>query len=148
MNNEILFIKSIFLFLSFWGLAILLLWFRPRVEIFWKIMATFILLFYLWFFWDEVYKGFISFKAEWYLAVIEFFRESLFIIFGTLFIIWPISLIIIFYMANDIAAEKMLKFLCILTLFLWIIFIIYFFFHEGIAKFFYETLKKMIPYAK
>ena len=147
MNNEILMIKSIFLFFSFWGLTVLLLWFRPRIEIFWKLIATVIFAFYVWFFFNELVNGYHTFTSGWYIAVINFFKEILIITFAGLFIIWPVVLILIFYKANDMGAEKLLKFICILTLILWIIFIIYFFFSEGIVKFFYEILKKMIPHA-
>lgn len=54
----------------------------------------------------------------------------------------------IFYQADDIGAERLLKFLCVLTLVLWIIFIMYSFFSSGIDKYFYENFKKMIPGAK
>ena len=147
MNNEILMIKSIFLFFSFWGITLLLLWFRPRIEIFWKLIATVIFVFYVWFFFNELVSGYHSFISGWYIAVINFLKEILIITFAGLFIIWPVVLILIFYKTNDMGAEKLLKFLCILTLILWILFIAYFFFSEGIVKFFYETLKKMIPHA-
>ena len=147
MNNEILMIKSIFLFFSFWGITVLLLWFRPRIEIFWKLIATVIFAFYVWFFFNELVNGYHSFISGWYIAVINFLKEILIITFAGLFIIWPVVLILIFYKANDMGAERLLKFLCVLTLILWILFIAYFFFSEGIVKFFYETLKKMIPHA-
>jgi len=62
-------------------------------------------------------------------------------------IIWPVTLIIIFYKASDIGSEKLLRFLCLLTIILWIAFIIYSFFSPGVENFFYETLKGMIPKA-
>lgn len=147
MVNDIFMIKSIFLFFSVWGLTVLLLWFRPRIELFWKLIATLIFFFYVWFFFNEVTTGFAAFKAGWYLSVIEFLKELLIIFFAGMFIIWPLALIIIFYKANDIGAEKLLRFLCLLTIILWIVFIIYFFFSSGIEKFFYENLKHMIPKA-
>ncbi len=110
MNNEILMVKSIFLFFSFWGITVLLLWFRPRIEIFWKLVASIIFAFYIWFFFNELKSGFITFKTGWYIAFIYFFKEILIIIFAGLFLIWPISLIVIFYKANDMGAERVLKF--------------------------------------
>ena len=148
MKSDILVIKSIFLFFSLWGISMLLLWFRPRVEIFWKIVATLILAFYVWFFFPELKAGFFSFKGSWYVSILDFLREVLTIIFTGLFIIWPAALIRIFYKADDVGAEKLLKFLCLLTLVLWVMFIIYFFFSTGIDKFFYENLRKMVPHAK
>lgn len=145
MESGILMIKSVFIFFIFWGLAMLLLWFRPKIEIFWKIIATLIYAFHVWFFFNELKSGLIAFQNDWYVSILDFIKDFILIIFASIFIIWPVSILIIFYKANDIGAEKLLKFLCILTLLLWIIFIIFFFFNEGIYTFFYEYLKKMVP---
>jgi len=164
MGNDVLMIKSVFLFFSVWGITVLLLWFRPRIELFWKLIATLIFIFYVWFFFAEVSTSFAAFKTGWYISIVEFLKELLIIFFAGMFIIWPLALMIIFYKANDIGAEKLLRFLCfykandigaekllrflcMLTIVLWIVFIIYFFFSSGIEKFFYENLKKMIPKA-
>jgi len=136
------------MFFSIWGLSILLLWFRPRIEIFWKIVATLIFAFYIWFFFPELMTGYTTFIAGWYVAILDFIKEILTVIFTAMFLIWPIALIQIFYKADDMGAEKFLKFLCLLTLVLWIVFIMYFFFSEGIDKFFYENLKRMVPRAR
>ena len=148
MKSDILVIKSIFLFFSFWGLSILLLWFRPRIEFFWKLVASLIFCFYVWFFFPELKAGFSTFRVSWYVSILDFLKEILTIIFTGLFIIWPAALIRIFYKADDMGAEKLLRFLCLLTLVLWILFIIYFFFSAGIDNFFYENLRKMVPNAK
>ena len=145
MANNVLILKSIFLFCSIWAIAILLLWIRPRIELFWKIVATCIFVFYIWFFFNELALSFNIFKADWYISIIEFFKEILIIIFAGMFIIWPVVLIIIFYKANDIGSEKLLRFICLLTIILWVAFIIYFFFSLKVENFFYETLKEMIP---
>ncbi|MFA5518743.1 MAG: hypothetical protein WDA74_05745, partial [Spirochaetota bacterium] len=97
------------------------------------------------FFFSELKSGLIAFQNDWYVSILDFIKDFILIIFASIFIIWPVSILIIFYKANDIGAEKLLKFLCIFTLLLWIIFIIFFFFNEGIYIFFYEYLKKMVP---
>jgi hypothetical protein len=145
MANNVLILKSIFLFCSIWGIAILLLWFRSKIELFWKLVATLIFLFYIWFFYNDFSQSFSSFKADWYISILEFIKEIITIIFAGLLIIWPTILIIIFYKASDVGSEKLLKFMCLLTIILWVAFIIYSFFNSGIENFFYETLKKMIP---
>jgi len=148
MNSNILIIKSVFMFFSIWGLSLLLLWFRPRIEIFWKIVATLIFMFYIWFFLPELKIAYSAFTTGWYIAILNFIKEILTVIFVGMFLIWPLALIQIFYKADDIGAEKLLKFICLLTLVLWITFIIYFFFSEGIDKFLYENLRQMVPKAK
>ena len=143
--NETIIIKSVFIFLSLWAIALILFWFRPRIEIFWKIIATLILGFYVWFFFDDVMKGFHLFRANWYVSVIHFLKEFLTLVFINMFFIWPLALVLMFYKADDMGAERLLKFLCIATLVLWVIFIIYFYFNTGINKYLMENLKKMMP---
>jgi hypothetical protein len=132
----------------FWGIGILMLWFRARIELIWKIIATVILAFYFWFFWDEISVGYASFSEGWYGFVLNFLRELSALIFINLFFIWPVALIIIFYKADTVGGEKLLKFLCVLTLVLWVVFIVYFFFSKGIDEFLLQNLKKMVPHAK
>ena len=146
--NKVLLIKSIFMFITLWGLSIIFLWFRRRIEIFWKIIATLIFIFYIWFFYEEIYTGYSSLKLGWYTVIIDFIKEMISLTFISLFFFWPLTLIIIFYKADDIGAEKLLKFISILTLIIWILCVIYVFYTKGIDEFLYEHLKKMIPNAK
>jgi hypothetical protein len=143
-----LLIKSVFLFIIFWGIGVALLWFRPRIEIVWKIIATVIFFFYLWFFFDEFSSGYAAFSVGWYGFVLNFLKELVSLVFVNLFFIWPLALIIIFYKADAIGAEKLIRFLCVLTLVLWVVFILYFFFSRGIDDFLIKNMKEMVPGAK
>lgn len=136
---------SIFLFICIWGFTILFLWFRPRIELFWKIIATLIYAFYLWFFYREIQTGYELFTAAYFDVTVRFIKELITLIFMNLFFLWPLALVIIFYKASDMGAERLLKFMCIITLILWIIFVIYVFYQKGIDEFLFENLKKMIP---
>ncbi len=73
--EKALLVKSIFFFIALWGIATAFLWFRPRIEIFWKIVATLIFGFYLWFFWKEVNTGYASFAGNWYPVTIDFLKS-------------------------------------------------------------------------
>ena len=145
--EKALLIKSIFLFISIWGLSIAFLWFRPRIEIFWKIIATLIYVFYIWFFFEEILAGYSSFLSGCYRFTIGFVKELIALVFINLFFLWPLSLVLIFYKADDMGSEKLLKFMCILTLILWIIFVVYVYYNKGIDEFLYKKLKEMIPHA-
>ncbi|HPA73720.1 MAG: hypothetical protein KBA61_18670 [Spirochaetes bacterium] len=147
MENALL-VKSIFMFVSLWGFTVIFLWFRPRIEIFWKIIATLIFLFYVWFFWAELSRGYGNFTAAWLDVTIYFLREVLALVFVNLFLFWPVALIVVFYKASEIGAEKLLKFMCILTIALWIVFIVYVYFNQGIDRFLFEKFKHMVPGAR
>ncbi len=146
--DKALLIKSMFMFISIWGFTILFIWFRPRIEIFWKIIATLIYLFYIWFFYTEILSGYKAFNAAWFDVTMYFLKELMALVFINLFFLWPLALIIIFFKANDMGAEKLLKFMCIITLVLWVIFLIYVYFSKGIDEFLFKKLKDMVPGAK
>ena len=133
------------MFITLWGFTVVFLWFRPRLEFFWKTVATLIFIFYVWFFYDELLLGYRAFYAAWAEVSVYFIRELLTLVFINLFLFWPLALIIIFYKANDIGAEKLLKFMCILTIVLWIIFIIYVYFNQGVNLHLIDKFKKIVP---
>lgn len=146
--NEALTLKSIFFFMIFWGIGVGMLWFRPRVEMVWKIVVTLIFAFYIWFFWDEIAAGYRTFEAGGYVFTIHFLKELLSLVFVNLFFLWPLSLIIVFYKADALGSERLIKFMCFFTLCLWIVFILYFFYSKGIDTFLYENMKKMLNEVK
>ncbi len=143
--NDTLLLKSIFLYTIFWGIGVALVWFRPRLEIFWKIVATLVYAFYLWFFFDELKTGYASASSDWYVYLVRFIKELVTLVYVNLFLFWPVALVLIYFKADAIGAEKLLKFMCILTLVLWVLFIAYFFYSKGIDDFLFDGLKKMIP---
>ncbi len=143
-------IKSIFMFVCLWGIGIMLLWFRRNIEMFWKIVATLILGFYIWFFFEEISRGYAAFMAAegWQKVTINFLKELTAIIYSTLFFLWPLSLIIIFYKSSEAGAQRLLKFMCIVTLTIWIIYVIYAYYDKGLNDFIEKNLKQVIPKLK
>ncbi len=146
--EKALLVKSIFFFIALWGLTTIFLWFRPRIEFFWKIVATLILGFYIWFFWKEISGGYAAFTADWYPMTVDFLKELVALAFVNLFFFWPLALLIVFYKADEMGAERLLKLMCLVTLVLWVIFVSYVYYDKGIDKFLYENLREMIPDAR
>lgn len=144
MNTTML-STSMLMFSVIWGLSVVLLWMRPRIEILWKIAASGIYGFYIWFFYKDLLKGFKQFQKDWYTVTIAFIKEFSGLLFANMFFLWPLALIIIFYKADDVGAERLLKFMCIFTLLVWIVFTLYSFYSKQIDTFLFETLRQMIP---
>ncbi len=144
MNTTML-STSMMMFSVIWGLSVVLLWMRPRIEILWKIAASGIYGFYIWFFYKDLLKGFKQFQKDWYMVTIAFIKEFSGLLFANMFFLWPLALIIIFYKADDVGAERLLKFMCIFTLLVWIVFTLYSFYSKQIDTFLFETLRQMIP---
>ena len=65
-----------------------------------------------------------------------------------MFFLWPLALIIIFYKADDVGAERLLKFMCIFTLIVWLVFTLHTFYSKQIDTFLFHTLREMIPNAQ
>ncbi len=145
MIEKIFILKYLFILTSIWGLCILFLWFRPRIEIFWKIVATLLLAFYIIFFYEKLKIGFEMFQKDCFTALFNFIKEFLVILYILLVLVWPVSLIMIFYKSDDIAAERLLKFMCIFTLLTWTISILYILYNKNVDIFFYDMLKKILP---
>lgn len=89
--------------------------------------------------------GYELFTGAYFDVTMRFLKELITLIFMNLFFLWPLVLIVIFYKSSDLGAEKLLKFMCILTLVLWIVFVVYVFYQKGIDEFLFENLKKMLP---
>lgn len=147
MERSIIF-NSIFMFIFIWGIALFFLWFRPKLEFFWKIMATLVYAFYLWFFWEEVFRGYQAIRNAWYPVVLSFGKELILLVFYCTFIFWPITLIRAFYKSDEIGAEKLVRFMCILTPIVWLAIAIYVFNNKGIDEFFFRRLVESIPFLK
>jgi len=79
------------------------------------------------------------------MVTIAFVKEFSGLLFANMFFLWPLALIIIFYKADDVGAERLLKFMCIFTLLVWIVFTLYSFYSKQIDTFLFETLRQMIP---
>ena len=146
--EKALIIRSISVFIFIWGFAAVFLWFRPKIEIFWKLIASLIFLFYVWFFYDEIVRSMALFRADWFAATVGFFKEFLVLVFVFLFFLWPVILFVVFYTSDDMGAESLLKFLCIGTVLMWIIFTVYVFYDKKIDFFLYEKLRHLLPFTR
>lgn len=146
--EKTLILKSVPIFIFIWGLGTVFLWFRPRIEIFWKIIATLIFLFYVWFFYAEISKGFAMIKADWLAVFIPFGRDLLSLAFISLFLLWPVLLFVIFYKSDDIGAETLLKLLCFITVIIWIAFVAFTLYDKKIDPFLLDKIRPYIPFGK
>jgi hypothetical protein len=146
--EKTLILKSAPIFIFLWGFGIVFLWYRPRIEIFWKIIATVLFAFYVWFFHEEITRGFAAIKADWFVTVLSFLKDLLSLAFVSLFLLWPLFLMVIFYKSDDISAENLLKVICIMTVVVWILFVAYVMYDKKIDPFLFDKVRSYIPFAK
>ena len=143
--SEFFILRTSIIFLGFWSLGIVLLWFRPRIEIFWKIIATLILAFVIYLCIDILQNDLDRFFENGINSLFLFLKEFFALLLLNLFFLWPVALVLIFYKADDIGAERLLKFMSIITLILLIIAFVYVFFSEGADQQILDNIKKIIP---
>ena len=129
-----------------WGIALFFIWFRPKIGFFWKITAALVFAFYLYFFFDDVFKGYSQFRADWYSALMSFLKELLVLLFYMNFIFWPIALTYAFYKVDDFSSEFLLKFMSIFTLLLWAGSAVYVYKSNAVDDFFLNRLIHSIPF--
>ncbi|MFW6364843.1 MAG: hypothetical protein ACOC2H_00050 [Spirochaetota bacterium] len=144
--ESIIILKTVFIFILLWGLAAAFLVFRPRVSFVWKMAAFLLFFFYVWFFREEILSGYRAFVEDWYGTLIVFAKEIVFLVFYLLFVFWPVSLIIIFYKADDIGAENLLKFMVIFTLVVWILIAVFVFHRQGADSLLRTRIPAFLPF--
>ena len=140
--NEVISINSIFMYMCLWFIGLMMILSRPRVEIVWKIISCFIFALFIFLLFDEFKSGYNRFISGWYIYSLQFFKEFIMYLFSSLFFLWPLCLVIVFYKSDAIGSEKILKFMCLLTLVLLIISLIYAYYSKGIDKFLIDNIKK------
>ena len=140
--NEVISINTIFLYMCFWFIGLIMMLSRPRVEVVWKIIACVIFALFIFILFDEFKLGLNRFISGWYIYSLQFFKELLMYLFSSLFFLWPLALTIVFYKADALGSEKILKFMCLLTLVLLLISLIYAYNSKGIDRFLIHHIKK------
>lgn len=140
--NEVVSINSIFMYMCFWFIGLIMVLSRPRVEVVWKIIACVIFGLFVFLLFDEFKSGYNRFISGWYIYSLQFIKELIMYLFSSLFFLWPLALVIVFYKVDALGSEKILKFMCLFTLVLLIITLIYAYFSKGIDEFLIDNLKK------
>lgn len=128
----------------FWGLALLLVLFRRRLGASWKIGALLLYVFYVIWFREAILQAWQGFHEQ--------FGVSLFAMLGalwqevgrTLMLVWPVFLLIVFFLASDRSASWILRMLVVLTLFYWLFFFLFRSLPEGWARPYQEKLPQKL----
>jgi hypothetical protein len=137
--------NSIFVFMFLWAVGIFFVWFRPKIEIFWKFVATMLFAFHVLLFQDELLKSYNIFSNAWYPTLIKFLSDLLGLLYFQLFVFWPVSLVFVFYKKDEIGAEKLLKFMSVFTLILVAATLTLVLYDKGVDKFLHDKVHKMVP---
>ncbi len=124
-----------------WFLAVLFWLLRRGIELIWKLAAVAAFAAHLYFqypvflkVWQEIESDYVQFLMKFTVSLGKTFFE----LWSA---IWMIVMVAVFYMVNELAAEKWVKTLFFLTLLVWAIWFVNFFYGKEIG----EYLGKEIP---
>jgi hypothetical protein len=146
--SELLTINAVFVYMCLWALGLVMMWLRGRIELGWKLIASAIFLFYIILLNKELQTGYERFMADAYIQTMHFLKEFVMYLFSSIFFLWPLSLIVVFYKSSDYGSEKLLKFMCVLTLVLLVIGVIYAYHSHDIDTFLFKNFRKLFDSVK
>lgn len=107
-----------------WFLGLILVSFRGDIEFLWKITFIFIFVFYLFQFWPEINKSYIRLTEYYPGEIINWIYGIGKAAYFFLIIVWPVSLIRMFYSAANNLSKTIIITLISATMIFWIIFLI------------------------
>lgn len=146
--SEIFSLNAIFFFVCIWGCCLGLVWFRPRLEARWKIFATVLFLIMIYLVFSQLSNAWHQFTLGWHVYILQFLRELMMYLFSSLLFLWPLALVLIFYKADAMAAERLLVFMCIFTVVLFVMAVAYTYYSKGIDSFLLENLRELMKDVK
>lgn len=125
----------------FWGLGILFLLFRGGVSWIWKICAVLIFLFYFFWFQNDFFASWASYRDRFADSFLVFLSSLPDLTALFLFLFWPPALFITFFTASNSVAKGFLRTFILITLFYWL----FWFFHNTVQHIPLEKLRPYLP---
>lgn len=126
----------------FWFLGLVLVFFRKDLDLHWKISFLFLFVVYAIVFGNEWSSALDRLEENPVWEVRNWFYGIGKAIFYFLFLLWPITLIRLFYSSSKELARLTASLMVTVTVVFWILFWLYFRFQESIDVFLYRELIK------
>ncbi len=127
-----------------WMVGIFLLSFRRDIDYYYKITFLFIFVFYGFQFYPDLVKAYERLAGNYPAEIVSWFYGLGKITFYFLLILWPVSLIRIFYSASDNLSRALVNVLVSVTLLYWIGFFLCAKFEAEVDSFFHGTFIRWI----
>jgi hypothetical protein len=128
----------------FWGLALLLVLFRRRLGASWKIGALLLYVFYVIWFREAILQAWQGFHEQFGVSLFAMLDALWQEVGRTLMLVWPVFLLMVFFLASDRSASWILRMLVVLTLFYWLFFFLFRSLPEGWARPYQEKLPQKL----
>lgn len=136
--------QFIFPLFLIWMVGIFLLSFRREIDYYYKITFLFIFVFYGFQFYPDIVKAYERFVNNYPAEIVNWLYGFGKITFYFLLILWPVSLIRIFYSASDNLSRTLMNIMISVTLMYWIGFFLCVKFEVEIDTFLHGTFIRWI----
>ncbi|MBE7411628.1 MAG: hypothetical protein L6Q54_03400 [Leptospiraceae bacterium] len=136
--------KIVFPLFLIWAIGIFLLSFRKEIDYYYKITFLFIFVFYGFQFYPDLVKAYDRLEKNYTIEIVSWLYGFGKVTFYFLLILWPVSLVRIFYSASETLSRTLIHILISVTLLYWIGFFLYIKFETEVDLFFYGTFVRWI----
>ena len=131
---------------TLWFIGMVLVMFRSDVEFLWKITFVFIFVFYLFQFLPEINGSLNRLTANYPAEIVSWIYGLGRLSYFFLLIVWPVSLIRIFYSASNNISRTIIVTLISVTMIYWILFFLYIEFSDKIDWFMQNRLIPLLTF--
>ncbi|MEM7181541.1 MAG: hypothetical protein AAF518_11555 [Spirochaetota bacterium] len=128
----------------FWGIGLVLSFFRSSIELIWKAFFLLIYFFYFSLFYGEISQGYQRLVNNYPYEIVNYIYGLGKTYFYTLLLLWPLVLIRIYYSASEILSYAIIKALVLATLVYWAGFAIWLVFYKQITYFLETRLVELL----
>ena len=128
----------------FWGLALVLSFFRSSIELIWKAFFLLIYLFYFILFYAEIANGYQRLVNNYPYEIVNYVYGLGKTYFYTLLLLWPLVLIRIYYSASEALSHAIIKTMILATILYWLGFSMWLLFYKQITYFLETRLVELL----
>lgn len=129
-----------------WMIGLFLISFSKEIDYYYKITFLFIFVFYFFQFYPDFVKAYERFSKNYPKEIISWFYGIGKITFYFLLILWPVSLIRVFYSASQTLSRSLLNVLISITMIYWIGFFLWAKYETEVDRFFNGTFIRWITF--
>lgn len=119
----------------FWGIGVILVFFRKDLELLWKAFFLLIYVFYIFQFFPEILLGYQRLVSNYPREIVNWIKGCGQIFYYFLLLVWPVLLVRVFYTASGNLSMLSIRLMVFATILYWIFFYCYVFFGAEINTF-------------
>ncbi|MCB1190006.1 MAG: hypothetical protein H7A23_12715 [Leptospiraceae bacterium] len=128
----------------FWGIGLILVFFRRDLDLLWKSLFLLIYAFYILQFFPEILLGYQRLVGNYPKEIVSWIKGIGKVFYYFLLIVWPVLLVRVFYSASGYLSFLTIRLMVFATFLYWVLFYCFVFFSAEINNFFNITLIRFL----